>query len=503
MNLSSRFFFRIIVFFLFSFSFFFAGPVVRDVFALSYDSSNCGQTIELDNGTYSELRVTASCSSSNPLIIRAKNDGQVTFDGQGNHVPVSISGASYVTVEGIVARDSDQSVFYITGNSDHITVRRTSAYDGVTSGNHHVWEIAYSDDIELEDCAGTGEGRYVFLFYDSQNVTCRRCWARWEHYVSGAPRAPYAIYGSKEVVLENSIGQGAIPNSSNDYYTDYTGVYIEWAGYNRFRPVNNVFRGSIIHNNFHAGVSGHSGDGNNHFYNSVIFGHPRLSCSGRGSNCPDYDRAYGVDMRVPDGTVRNCTFVNNNKALWRRASGTQVTNSSFTDNGTAMGGGYTDHAYCNFYNNDNNGATLVSTDLSADPNFDTSTYGQGAYFFIPPSSPLKNAGESGEDIGANILYQYENGTLTSKRLWPWPMEDRIKSETGISVTWAAGGGYWKTLDGVYDSSPSPKPTSTPTPPPISFKELLTNWGNDFSNPDADQNKDGLVNGIDFGIVLNF
>jgi hypothetical protein len=29
------------------------------------------------------------------------------------------------------------------------------------------------------------------------------------------------------------------------------------------------------------------------------------------------------------------------------------------------------------------------------------------------------------------------------------MEDRIFAETGISVTWEANGGIWKTLDGVY------------------------------------------------------
>jgi hypothetical protein len=42
------------------------------------------------------------------------------------------------------------------------------------------------------------------------------------------------------------------------------------------------------------------------------------------------------------------------------------------------------------------------------------------------------------------------------------MEDRIKAETGHSVTWESGGGFWKTLDGVYPSgvsfvSPSANP----------------------------------------------
>jgi hypothetical protein len=37
--------------------------------------------------------------------------------------------------------------------------------------------------------------------------------------------------------------------------------------------------------------------------------------------------------------------------------------------------------------------------------------------FIPEGSPLKRAGQGGNDIGANILYRYVNGTLTGEPLW--------------------------------------------------------------------------------------
>ncbi len=37
--------------------------------------------------------------------------------------------------------------------------------------------------------------------------------------------------------------------------------------------------------------------------------------------------------------------------------------------------------------------------------------------FIPRTSTVKGRGERGEDIGANILYRYENGVLTSQPLW--------------------------------------------------------------------------------------
>lgn len=64
-------------------------------------------------------------------------------------------------------------------------------------------------------------------------------------------------------------------------------------------------------------------------------------------------------------------------------------------------------------------------------------------------------------MGAEVLYRYEDGVLTDVPLWPWPMEDRIFTETGVSVTWETNGGIWKTLDGLYGPSPI-IPLSSPT-----------------------------------------
>ena len=57
---------------------------------------------------------------------------------------------------------------------------------------------------------------------------------------------------------------------------------------------------------------------------------------------------------------------------------------------------------------------------------------------IEPGSKLKGSGHGGADIGANVLYRYgmdgsRHGdpgfnALTSAPLWPWPNEERIKTE---------------------------------------------------------------------------
>jgi len=43
------------------------------------------------------------------------------------------------------------------------------------------------------------------------------------------------------------------------------------------------------------------------------------------------------------------------------------------------------------------------------------------------------------------------------------MEDRIKAETGMSVTWESGRGIWKTLNGVYPSTTLSAPSTSYLP----------------------------------------
>ncbi len=479
---------------------------LNKVYALTYGSSACGQTINLADGTYDELIVSANCSSSNPLTIRAQNDGRVIFDGEYSRVPVNIqSGSSYIVIEGLVARNSSSSVFIVYGNN--ITIRRSSAYNAINSDNEHIWVIGYNSDVLLEDCAGAGTGRNTFLVYDAERITFRRCWMRWDRHLGiPAPRQPIQVYGARDITFENCIFYNAYPIEGEAAYTDYAGVTVIHADYNRFVPRNIIFRGCLFHNNFHAGLISVDGEGNTQVIDSAIFDHPYLPCSG--ANWPCWERGFGVDMRTQNGKIIGSTFVNNDTGLRLLSSGNEIKNSIFLNNQIALAGSNTNHTYCDFWGNSNLGTSLVSSDQQVNPGFDLGRYGRGAYFFIPQSSSLKGAGQGGVDIGANILFQYENGVLTSKRLWPWPMESRIRAERDISVTWEANGGYWKTLDGVYDESP---PTTLPgdlnSDNVVNILDLVivgSNFGKDYNNVGtdkrADANGDRVINILDLVIV---
>ena len=95
------------------------------------------------------------------------------------------------------------------------------------------------------------------------------------------------------------------------------------------------------------------------------------------------------------------------------------------------------------------GAT-VTNNKAINPAYNVSGYGNGAYLF-PPSS-LATAGSGNGPIGATVLYEYLNGSLTTTPLWPWPMESRINAELGISPTYVNdGSGH---TGGLWNGTPS-------------------------------------------------
>ena len=454
-----------------------------------------GDTLLLNDGVYySPLYIENKAGTATaPITIKAANDGKAIIDGSQITAewtpPVFIgNGAAYITVEGIVARNAPQSstdsnvnesVVYVYGKAHDITLRRITAHDAAP-GNNHVFYIAFgATNVLVEDCAGWGRGRYIFNAYHVSNVTFRRDWA-YQAYTtnfSPAPRSAFGVYGASNVTLENVIGINTIPSQTDDnYYTaawETTDDATNW-------PINNTtILGSMFFNNCEGyWVNGSAGQ--NTQFKDDYFEIPV------NNTCRQYTTMdYGQGLRwgsAYGGSITNSTFTNNNLAFFRDGAGTPPISNSVFLNNKAVFQNDSGHSYSDFWNNGTLGTSLVSTDKQVDPGYDTTTYGKGGYLFIPQNSPLKGAGQNGADMGANILYEYVNGQLTNQPLWPWPMEDRIMAEKGISVTWEANGGIWKTLNGVYPNmtvtaTPNVTPTAismpTPTVSPTQSVSSLT------------------------------
>jgi hypothetical protein len=424
-----------------------------------------GDLLLIKDGTYYQsLDITASGMKGSPITIKAENDGQAVIDGQGARVPCKIYGSSDtakrhdIDVGGLVCKNSSAEVFPIF-YADRVNIKRVSGYNANPVPNVQVFSLFHTTYVLLEDCAASGKGRVLYNVFESQYCTVRRCWGLHEEgrtSNSSAGGSGVQIYGSDDCIVENNVMQ-----KNTAYKQLFSGVSI-WAhtynaSCNDNLMVGNVVRdpnqasfttssaihivsGNIWKNNVGINTRGagkrcfeHSGEGDLNVQNltcanatSLSFGYYMFSNDAYYTEDPGF---------VVQGTLKNSSFLNGGYGIYRRQPDALV--------------GTLTHTYDNFYNISTvySGTTTGTGATIINPAYDTATYGKGAYLMVPPA--LQGRGERGADIGAEVLYRYQDGVLTDVPLWPWPMEDRIYRETGISVTWESKGGLWKTLNGVY------------------------------------------------------
>jgi hypothetical protein len=179
-----------------------------------------GKTLCLLDGSYtgteSMIKPPGGLSGTptNPITIKALNDGKVLIDGQNSRGPAILYQNDYFVLEGFNACCSNHNVITISGprdvgnGSDHTIVRRVVAWDAFLGGNSKPFQIAYSKEVLLEDVAGFGTGRKIFEIYHSNKVTIRRAWGRWEGSTRNpGPKQTFACrYGSTGSTCENLLG---------------------------------------------------------------------------------------------------------------------------------------------------------------------------------------------------------------------------------------------------------------------------------------------------------
>ena len=440
-----------------------------------------GDKLYLEDGTYDQqLNITKSGKSGSYITIKAINEGKVIIRTTYPASPLYLYNHSYIEVEDINFRNSgnyDPDVYCATsGNkynnvhglnisgADHITLRRVTAH-GSSGCNSAIISLCGVTDSLLEDCAGSGQGRVVLNLIGCDNVTIRRCWLDWTGPSTGGGDTPSIsqIYDSSHVLFENNVGL-------NMTTTPTDGLSI-WAHYKN--AAHNTMEGNIVYYTATYAAGG--------LRDTAEYG--QHTSYGRIENNVSIVPVSGVYHSVPSDVIgtdhhtsKNNTYVGDGGGTGffvherpNRTSQTTdavVKNSSFYNVGAgiyASGSGentVTSHRYNNFYNTQTclgnmqqmTPPYLDPTEKCNDinPRYATGKLGKGAFLMVPAA--LKGKGENGADIGASVLYRYQDGVLTGTPLWPWPMESRIVAEFGISPTWEAKGGIWKSLKGVYSLS---------------------------------------------------
>ena len=362
-----------------------------------------GDTLLLLDGTYvgdeSMLRVTEPIrgTAEAPILIKALHDGKVTIDGEGARLPVQLYKTEYVHVEGINACRSKMTVLSVS-RSSYCVLRRCCGWDA-GDDNTNIFGVHYGDNNLLEDCAGWGIARKTFSCSQNGNYTTfRRCWGRWEGCTNVGPKMVMTVsYNSHHTLAENCIGTWDGQKMPETYVVHNHGEpFTNWGS----RP-------KVAVTMTDCGVDQPYG----------IFGIDTREGPGvRLFGCIAYRLAE--QRTVP--YIANY-FLQRTEAGW----GYMQNCVSFVQTGArpakALNTNFVEFDHC----------TAISETES-------SLGKHTASALLALEKPEVLVGEGGNILqsenGANIWFRYEDGQLTDKPLWPWPMNQRIKELTGVDVT---------------------------------------------------------------------
>lgn len=419
-----------------------------------------GDTLVLLDGTYTPATTglpNIDCTTNanvgmqgKPITIRAQNERRALLASDGSAHGLALLNCSWWNVEGIFAKGGDSPgtnygsafQFYQVSN---VSARRLLGANSNRYANVPVFDIEKSRAVLVEECEAYGNQRAAFLLWLSRFVTLRRCYANSLHVgcpAGGTSWCPanstygdsaFSIYGSSDSILENCVAEndaGGITISGADNVLDPSGhggrrnqvlgtILLNDNGValaSRGKPTysstyanarDNVFRDIVVANGGGTGVYLRSAAGN------LV------------------DRATIVGMRSSGLVADETTDLGASCQLAINTEGCGFTGSNVLVANTAGYGMYQANqqlALVEGSNSYGNGGNFAPSENLADTSgwlrgtlaVAPTGIGLGAnqcLAWVPSGSNMKGAGKNGADIGANILYRYQDGSLTSQPLW--------------------------------------------------------------------------------------
>jgi len=338
------------------------------------------------------------------ITVKALHDGRVEIDGENRWKTVLLYQNDYFVLEGLNVHSAgggrDNATAVELSRSHHNIVRRVCAWDA-QDGNAEIFGTHNAEHNLFEDCAGWGIARKIFQNSQGGNYTTyRRCWGRWEGCHAVGPKMTYScFYNSHHIVLENCIATWDAGKMRETYVL---------LGYDEqpFVKQGSQRYGSPVTLNHHAvdqpyGVF--SADNYNrtmptdgpYLFGCIAYLLPDQRVSQLGAGLFGID--WGNGRR--DGCIENCLAYQHPSI--HADVGRPFALFEFRGrNLTAVGGNqplqFSKSAIAAVYES-RDGREIVE---------------KSGHLLATPG-------------GATILYRYENGKLTDRPLWPWPMNQRI------------------------------------------------------------------------------
>lgn len=378
-------------------------PCITQTWAQSASFAVAGNTLCLLDGVYTNSAggtiITGgslSGSAGSPITVRALNDGAVTLDAENGYFAVLLdSGNNYWHIWGMNAKNGYEAIYRIKGS--HNRIFRSIGYNG-TSGrddsNAFFFGGAGVDNMCI-DCAGWGMNMRK-MFESSQSTAsggdqqfsgCTRCWFEWNDHPQGTSNPNDAVQAGYRARQQR-----------------YHNVITSW---------NELGNNGELEGNFTTFFDCDRSD--NSMSNTEIYGSFNYLLAAHTFNAAQlYNNWCVSDLKIQDmlNFVQSGAHAGVKPHYFGRLT-------SFTESGNTC-------TRCAAVHNGTAGTVDNNTGWTFSP-----AMRQGSSL----SAALSGASVWTELPG--LCFRYEEGSLTSTPLWPWPMNQRIidaRSAGGFAAT---------------------------------------------------------------------
>jgi len=360
-------------------------------FAKAFTLVQPGGTVVARDGLYNQ-----SCGGPNAqppngtpaarTRILAQTPGKVTVTTREQLYPLDLRDRNYVEVGGFRFVNGGEFCGQVDGGVGcwvHDTF-----FGNSQASNYAIHLSVVGEGHLIEDVWSCGRGRGIIAY--GNRHTFRRYVVRLDSYTGDQGYCGLVLYDCDETLVENNIA------------IDFNGsaTPFDWKGGFRTRDQtkdrNHRYLGNIAMRTRYDGFR--------------VIGTHMADCLAL-----DVEGWGGVweDRFYTERVLRNLSIINTSRP-GIRSLGSRVHSSLLVNVKGANSAG----DRCHYENSATPGGTNVSTGPA----------GLRYPVRIEAGSPCKGTGLGGSDRGANILYRYKNGVLTTEPLWPWPNEDRIRED---------------------------------------------------------------------------
>ena len=399
--------------------------------AHAFSNSVCGDTLVVMDGTYTPAKngnpvLTKTCTASTVYTVRAQNQRVALISGTGAADSFKVLNSAYIVIDGLRIKSADLSeasggkaveAVDVT-DSHHITLKNLLVYENNRYFNTHLIFLNRTENSLVEDTELYSFHRHGLIVYYSDFNIVRRlyCHSRWRADIAGGwVSAPsdggddcIAVYPASDNTIENVIAENVLALVSvqatalsrrnqvlgSIALNAQTGASLDARGDTAMQqPQDTTFRNFVVVNSTRNGVASKSA------LNTQIINATAINAALDGFLAQKIAATGGGSYSF---FCTNCLAMSNNRSGFTVTSDIQTWTINYS---SSFGNGYN-------YNSDVTHAN-IKNEIS-----ETTNPGLGTcYLWLPDASPLKRAGLGGADIGANILYRYQNGVLTNVPLW--------------------------------------------------------------------------------------